>query len=217
MPNALRLTPYAFLLLFSITSHAQSTRFTSFDDRPICEDNKGVWREFGNGCVDECHSKFDKFSICTQAITYGCDCGKGRCWDGESCVTTKNYKKIFDAEKEEEKKILEAAKQKRLEQAKANEQSVIENLGKKITASVEAAQKNKETAAAEKAAAQAETEAPPIEIDTSKVQVPESFLKQEKAKIDAVKAKLDGVDKTKNNAPDTSSDPLALPVIPLPN
>ncbi len=126
------------LLAISFTdSFAQTTRTTSFDDRPACEESKGVWREFGNGCIDECRSKLDKFSICTQAITNGCDCGKGRCWNGSTCLPLTDYKKKFDAEMAEEQKILDEAKKKRLEARKENEESILNNLASKAAAAAQ--------------------------------------------------------------------------------
>ncbi len=116
------------LVFFSCQVFAQMPRSTSFDDRPICEEAKGVWREFGNGCVDFCHPKFDQFSICTQALTYGCDCGKGRCWDGKTCVSQQSYKEIFDVEQAKEKKLLDEAKEKRKEAARANEEQIMTKL-----------------------------------------------------------------------------------------
>ena len=49
----------AAILFTSSIASAQSTRHTSFDDRQLCDENNGVWREFGNGCADNCESKFD--------------------------------------------------------------------------------------------------------------------------------------------------------------
>jgi len=110
---------------FSYSALCQTIRFTSFEDRPICEENKGVWREFGNGCADQCHAKFDEFTMCSQALTYACDCGKGRCWDGEMCVLMRDYKKIYDKEVKEEQKVLDAAKDKRKEASKESEQKIM--------------------------------------------------------------------------------------------
>jgi hypothetical protein len=121
------------ILFFIISSQAfsQATRSTTFDDRPACEEVRGVWRQFSNGCVDECNAKFDRFLICPQVLAYGCDCGRNRCWNGDTCVMKKDYKKIFDEEQAQEKKILDVAKAKRKSEAKANEQSILNNLAKK--------------------------------------------------------------------------------------
>jgi hypothetical protein len=113
---------------FSSNSFSQSIRSTSFDDRSACESSKGVWRQFGNGCVDECRPKLDQFYICTGAITNGCECGKSRCWDGESCTSIESYKKIFVIEQTEEEKILNEAKEKRKEEAKKNQEEIMDKL-----------------------------------------------------------------------------------------
>jgi len=42
-----------------------------------CETGGGEWRLFNNGCVDSCGSKP---RICTQAVTWGCDCGATKCY-----------------------------------------------------------------------------------------------------------------------------------------
>lgn len=48
-----------------------------------CEANLGgEWREFSNGCVDSCDYQRNPGDIlCTQAFTFGCDCGPGNCLD----------------------------------------------------------------------------------------------------------------------------------------
>ena len=114
-----------YFLVFSSAAFAQITRSTSFDDRPVCESSKGVWRQFGNGCGDSCISKFDKFSVCTQALVFACDCGRGRCWDDKKCVTLKSYKEIYDIEQAKEQEILNEEKEKRREAAKENEQAIL--------------------------------------------------------------------------------------------
>ena len=83
-------------LFLSFSSLAQTIRPTSFDDRAFCEEQKGIWREFGNRCADNCLAKFNEFEICTSAAIYNCDCAKGRCWDGEKCVNNSDYKIIYD-------------------------------------------------------------------------------------------------------------------------
>lgn len=54
-------------------------------DEKKCAVAEGVWREFGNGCVDSCSVVRNPESGCTQTLTFGCDCGKDRCWNGETC------------------------------------------------------------------------------------------------------------------------------------
>ena len=118
----------SFLFFISSSAFCQLSRSTSFDDRPACEESRGVWREFGNGCVDDCRPKFDKLTMCTNAATHGCDCGKGRCWAGDSCVAVLDFEKTFLIEQESEKKILEEAKEKRKADAMQHQQEVLSKL-----------------------------------------------------------------------------------------
>lgn len=52
----------------------------------VCEEEGGQWRLFNNGCVDSCDAARNDDIMCTQAMTYGCDCGDDMCWDGQTCV-----------------------------------------------------------------------------------------------------------------------------------
>lgn len=158
-----------FLILFlgtcfSFELFAQTARSTSFDDRPTCEEVKGVWRQFGNGCTDDCRSKFDEFTICTQALSYGCDCGKNRCWNGETCVTQKSYKRIFDAEKEKENAKLAEAKKRRRAAAQENQDAIMSKLLGKIAIDNEATDLANATKANVAAAMAMDTPLPPQEI-----------------------------------------------------
>lgn len=119
---------FVVFLLFSHLASAQTLRPTTFDNRNICEESKGIWRQFGNGCADTCEAKFDKFVMCTQALVYSCECGKNRCWNGEACLALKDYKKTYDIEVEKNQKILDAAKEKRKAEALANEQQIMAKL-----------------------------------------------------------------------------------------
>lgn len=93
------------------SAHAEFGRSTSFDDREECRKVKGVWHEFGNSSGDSCEAKLDAYLVAAQVITYACDCGKGRCWNGDTCVLMSDYKKIYDQKKEREgKKIAEERK-----------------------------------------------------------------------------------------------------------
>ncbi|MFM7620891.1 MAG: hypothetical protein ACKO47_04725 [Alphaproteobacteria bacterium] len=103
-------------------------RKTSFDGRDVCEANSGVWREFGNGCGDECYSKFDEFAVCSQARTYACDCGKGKCWNEEKCVAVLEYRKTFDEIRQQEAETMSQAKRKRIAQAKKYQQDLIKRM-----------------------------------------------------------------------------------------
>lgn len=114
-----------FLIFFLVNALAGIDRKTTFDNRPICESNKGVWREYGNGCVDECFAKFDELAVCTYARTFGCDCGKGKCWDNDKCMAVIEYKKIFDEIKERDIESMSQAKRKRIAQAKKYQNDLV--------------------------------------------------------------------------------------------
>lgn len=117
-----------FLLLVFDSAFSQSVRFTTFDDRPACEDSKGVWREYGDACLDWCYPKFDQFSFCSRKVEFGCDCGYGRCWDGISCIETVKYQRIYEQKKAEEDKLLAEAREKRKADFEANQQLMMEYL-----------------------------------------------------------------------------------------
>jgi hypothetical protein len=114
-----------FFVIFSSDVFAQTIRPTTFDSRNICENSKGVWRQFGNGCADNCEAKFDRFNICTQALAFSCDCGKNRCWNGDACVSMSEYKKVYDVEQEKSQKLLDEAKEKRKADATANKAAIM--------------------------------------------------------------------------------------------
>jgi len=97
---------------------AENLRATSFEERPICEKNRGVWREFGNICADNCEYKFDSYAICSKATTFSCDCGPQKCWHDQKCVSTKNYKTIYDKESEKENEELAQKRKEREEKIK---------------------------------------------------------------------------------------------------
>lgn len=127
----MRKNPVIFIILslfFSFEANAQSWRSTSFDDRPVCEEFNGVWRQFGNGCGDGCESKFDQFSICTQSLIFACDCGRGRCWDDGACVPLADYKKAYDIKQAKRQKILNKGKADRKAASDANRRQVIRKL-----------------------------------------------------------------------------------------
>jgi hypothetical protein len=51
-----------------------------------CGRISGLWKEFGNGCVDSCFKERSTGLVeCTDAMIMGCDCGPDRCWNGETC------------------------------------------------------------------------------------------------------------------------------------
>ena len=91
------------------------------DNKEICEGQKGVWREFGNDCADNCYQNTMVTNICANSITYSCDCGEKRCWYGEQgCITNKKYYQIVDQLKEQ-KKVAEE-EQKKKDQLKQKDQ-----------------------------------------------------------------------------------------------
>lgn len=109
-------------------SFAQTVRSTTFDKREICEKNKGMWREFGNGCADGCRTKLDRFTMCTVTITYSCDCGENRCWEDNKCVNIQDYQKTFDEKQAKEKEELDKIKEARKEEFKRNSSYLINKL-----------------------------------------------------------------------------------------
>lgn len=121
MINAKNLFLAVILFFFSLNSLA-TTHSTSFDERPICEKSKGVWREFGNLCVDDCEHVFNKYKICPNSITFGCDCGEGRCWLDNKCIEVADYKKSYDKKIAEEKDEEEVKRKDRDEKIKNNPQ-----------------------------------------------------------------------------------------------
>ena len=52
----------------------------------ICKVNGGNWIEFpneGQFCHDECNKPEN--NICKTMMSFGCDCGPDKCWNGNSC------------------------------------------------------------------------------------------------------------------------------------
>lgn len=41
---------------------------------------------FPNGCQDSCDIRTNPLTMCTQAISYGCNCGNSKCWNGKKCI-----------------------------------------------------------------------------------------------------------------------------------
>jgi len=55
-------------------------------NQELCEAAGGEWKEFGDGCVDNCDYVRNSDSTgCITVLTYGCDCGEDKCWNGNSC------------------------------------------------------------------------------------------------------------------------------------
>ncbi|MBM3579927.1 MAG: hypothetical protein FJX34_04060 [Alphaproteobacteria bacterium] len=187
------------------------SRSTTFDGRADCEASIGVWRDFGSSCADECEAQLDEFSMCAQVVTSGCDCGKSRCWNDEknSCVALRDYKKIFDARRAEEKERLEAEKKQREEEAKEDQAEMARNLSKQEAANNQAAptQSGKESVI-EKLLDKPTAATPPAPVAGEPVvEIPPLFLQQQKAKEEA--------EKKKSDSPAAPAIP-GLPVIPLP-
>lgn len=58
-----------------------------------CSSAGGTWKEFSNACKDICVSNKDKaFRVCTQVMSYGCECGPDRCFEPRTsaCVPNPN-------------------------------------------------------------------------------------------------------------------------------
>jgi hypothetical protein len=75
---------------------AQNIRPTNFDNRPICEQTGGIWRKYGNSCDNDCQSSFEKYPNCLDTIVYSCDCGPNNCWNGNKCLSKKEYQITFN-------------------------------------------------------------------------------------------------------------------------
>lgn len=130
--NFLYLTLSAFfLLLLYLTSFANANQTNSdfYQNQKNCVNQGGAWRQFSNNCAGNCFSKLEKFSICGQALTFGCDCGSDYCWNKDKCVKDadyqeeirKNAEKVnFNNKKSQEK----TGKEKKLE----NKDSKIEDI-----------------------------------------------------------------------------------------
>jgi hypothetical protein len=230
---------FVIFLLFSHFANAQTLRPTTFDDRNICQDSKGVWRQFGNGCANNCESKFDKFAMCTNALVFSCDCGKKRCWNGETCLALKDYKKIYDIEEAKNKKILDAAKEKRKADALANEQAIMVKLNPPDpnVPKPEAAPAPKKpepvvlqqlvdpeapTSPITEIAAPAPVnqEPAPVNQEPVKVEIP-PFLLKKQAQLQKLEEQAKEEEKKKSEDSKSliikGSVPPGLPVIPLPN
>jgi len=83
----------SFVLAIPITGSAAQDKGQKSSGQKICENAGGEWKLFNNGCVDSCElARQDPNDpiICTQAQTYGCDCGPDKCWNGASCENNQN-------------------------------------------------------------------------------------------------------------------------------
>lgn len=116
------------LITFSLNSAFSNQRQTSFDEKPNCEQQNGVWRQFGNSCANNCKSMFNEFSICAQAITYGCDCLQDRCYNEGECVLIDDYKIKYQKIVNERDKILEEQKRARKDDFLRNRQAILQKI-----------------------------------------------------------------------------------------
>jgi len=53
-------------------------------EQKACTESRGKWLLLPDTCVDRC-KKPDEKRYCAQVLTWGCDCGSGRCWDDTTC------------------------------------------------------------------------------------------------------------------------------------
>ncbi len=148
--NFLYLTLSAsFLFLIYTTSFASANQVNSdfYQDQKNCVNQGGAWRQFSNNCAGNCFSKLEKFSICGQVLTFGCDCGSDYCWNKDKCVKDidyqeeikKNAKKVSFSKKNRQE---EDGKEKNLENKNSKNtkiEDVVEqgkNLRKDIMANI---------------------------------------------------------------------------------
>lgn len=107
--NNAKISFFAVIFFLLALDSFATSHSTTFDNRPVCEEAKGVWREFGNSCTQDCEHIFNQYKICPNSITFGCDCGEGRCWLDNKCVAISEYKITYREkvrkEKEDEEKL----------------------------------------------------------------------------------------------------------------
>ena len=199
------------LLLISVLLFCSAfSRPTTFNDRATCEETKGVWRQFGNSCVDECEAQLDEFAVCTDITNSACECGKSRCWNDEikSCVALSDYKKIFVVRQKEEKKIAEEARKKREEEVDKKQETIISNVVKTFEAKTAT---NATPPTAEKPQENQPAQPPSPVVSSTPPTIPPLFLQQEKVVQDAQKKE------EKNNPVQSPTISIpGLPFIPLP-
>ncbi|MDD5178501.1 MAG: excalibur calcium-binding domain-containing protein [Candidatus Nanoarchaeia archaeon] len=53
-----------------------------------CINAGGEWLYFSSGCADSCGSQRREDVVCTTAMTWGCECGGDKCWNGYGCEKT---------------------------------------------------------------------------------------------------------------------------------
>lgn len=86
MKKAIILALACSLMLAGCSQTGEDTGRTpeEMSEQELCDAAGGVWKEMPNACVDSCRSQREGL-MCAQVLTYGCDCGEGMCWNGESC------------------------------------------------------------------------------------------------------------------------------------
>jgi len=47
--------------------------------------------EFNTGCADLCVFVMEDYPDCDMQITYSCDCGLNKCWNGTACILNERY------------------------------------------------------------------------------------------------------------------------------
>jgi len=77
------------LLIFHILflnfnySFAKQQEKQELSSQSRCEQQEGLWKNFGNGCADSCFKYENERVMCTMAFVWACDCGEGSCYDSE--------------------------------------------------------------------------------------------------------------------------------------
>ena len=216
-----------FLLIAIIFFCSAFSRPTTFDDREVCEKSGGVWRQFGSSCIDGCEAKLNELAVCTPVTLNACQCAKSQCWDDDkkSCVSIKDYKKIFEARLAEEKKLAEEAKKKREEESQQSQAPILSNqqnsnpIAPEKTAQENQEKKDQPTIADPKPSEPSPAQETPVVaqppspmVNDTKSIVPPLFLEKEKQE----QAKKDAQKNQSEPQKNPSSPVNGLPVIPLP-
>lgn len=217
-----------FFLIAILLFCSAFSRSTTFDDREICEQVGGVWRQFGNGCADECESRLNELAVCTKVMINACECVKARCWNDEEkkCVALSEYKKTYDLRVSEEKKINEEAKKEREEEFAESKKSILNNLAQNKSPNqnngaveqklnpVEAKIQNPTPEVTNVTPVTPPAGGPPSAVVNNPPPVPPMFLQQEQEKKKLEEQKTKEEKKKDPQVPLTTIP--GLPVIPLP-
>jgi len=77
---------FAFFAIFMIIAVSGCIGDGITGEKGLCKSAGGEWKEFSNTCVDSCeYRRAEESMMCGMAMTYGCECGEDKCWNGESC------------------------------------------------------------------------------------------------------------------------------------